>query len=148
MAIRPAYPDANTINTSWQRGVQQNSDKWLDGMENPRKDPKAAALASKESWKNGVTKAIQEDAFSKGIQGYDQNEAIETARKVGAAGYQAGALARAPKHARVMAKVAPAMASAVTKVRAMPNATDADRENRAVAMIREARNVGKSVKGR
>lgn len=148
MAIRPAYPDANTISQNWQRGVQQNSDKWLNGMENPRKDPKASAIAAKDSYKNGVTRAIAEDAYAKGIQSYDPNEAIETARKVGAAGYQAGALARAPKHARVMAKIAPMMGAAVQTVRALPNATDADRENRAVAMIRAARNVGKQAKGR
>jgi hypothetical protein len=148
MAIRPAYPDAGTISSNWQRGVQQNADKWLEGMENPRKDPKAAALAAKDSWKNGVTKAVQEDAYTKGIQASDPNEAIATARLVGTQGYAAGAMARKDKHARVMQRIAPLMATAVSGVRGLPNATDADRENRAVAMIRAARNVGKAAKGR
>ncbi len=148
MAIRPAYPDAGTISQNWKRGVQQNGDKWIEGMRNPRKDPKQAALAAKDSWKNGVTKAVQEDAYTKGIQSSDPNEALATAELVGTAGYTSGALARGDKHARVMQKIAPMMATAVATVRALPNATDADRENRAVAMIRASRNVGKQAKGR
>lgn len=148
MAIRPAYPDAGTISERWQQGVQQGAERWVEGVQNPRKDFKSAALANKESWKNGVTKAVAEDGWAKGMQAVDPNEAVATAVAVGAAGYASGALARATKHQRVMARVAPLMASAVTKVRGLPAATDADREQRAVQMIREARNVGKQLKGR
>jgi hypothetical protein len=47
-----------------------------------------------------------------------------------------------------MARVVPLMTAAVNAVRAMPAVTDADRENRAVAMIREGRKVGQKLAGR
>jgi hypothetical protein len=56
-------------------------------------------------------------------------------------------LARGAKHERVMGRVAPLMASAVSAVRNMPSVTDADREARAVAMIRAGRDVGRKLKG-
>ncbi len=94
-----------------------------------------------------MAKSIAEDRFLKGVQASDPNEAIATAVAVGASGYTQGALARGAKHERIMGKVAPLMASAVGAVRAMPAVTDADREARAIAMIRGGREVGRKLKG-
>ncbi len=144
---RPAYPDAATMSRRWKEGVSQAGERWVEGIQNPREDPKAAAIKANATYKAGVTKSLAEDAWLKGVQNIDQSEALATAVAVGAAGYSSGALARAPKHERVMGRVVPLMTAAVTAVRALPAVTDADRENRAVQMIRGARNVGKKLKG-
>jgi hypothetical protein len=148
MAIRPAYPDAGTLSRKWKEGVQNAGEHWVDGIQNPRADFKAEAIKANPAYKAGVQKAIAEDAWVKGMQNTDPNEAIATAVAVGASGYVAGALARGAKHERVMARVVPLMTAAVNTVRSMPAVTDADRENRAVAMIREGRKVGQKLAGR
>ena len=147
MAIRPAYPDAGTLSRRWKDGVQQAGEKWVEGIQNPRADAKAEAIKANATYKAQVTKSITEDRWLKGVQAIDPNEAIATAVAVGASGYTAGALARGAKHERVMGKVAPLMATAVQTVRNMPAVTDADREARAVAMIRAGRDVGRKLKG-
>lgn len=148
MAIRPAYPDAGTLSRRWKEGVQQAGDKWVEGIQNPRADAKQEAIKANATYKAQMQKAIAEDAWVKGVQASDPNEAIATAVAVGASGYTSGALARGAKHERVMGKVVPLMQAAVTAVRAMPSVTDADREARAVAMIRAGRDVGKKLVGR
>jgi hypothetical protein len=147
MAIRPAYPDAGTLSRRWKEGVQQAGDKWVEGIQNPRADAKAEAIKANATYKAQVQKSIAEDRWVKGIQASDPNEALATAIAVGASGYAQGALARAAKHERVMARVAPLMATAVSAVRNMPAVTDADREARAIAMIRGGRDVGRKLKG-
>jgi len=147
MAIRPAYPDAGTLSRRWKEGVQQAGDKWVEGIQNPRADAKAEAIKANATYKAQIAKSIAEDRWVKGVQASDPNEAIATALAVGASGYTAGALARGAKHERVMSRVAPLMASAVSAVRNMPSVTDADREARAVAMIRGGRDVGRKLKG-
>lgn len=147
MAIRPAYPDAGTLSRRWKEGVQQAGEKWVEGVQNPRADFKTEAVKANATYKAAVTKAVAEDKWVKGINAIDPNEAIATAVAVGASGYTAGALARGAKHERIMGKVAPLMATAVQTVRNMPAVTDADRENRAVAMIRAGRDVGRKLKG-
>ncbi len=147
MAIRPAYPDAGTLSRRWKEGVQQAGDKWVEGIQNPRADAKQEAIKANATYKASMAKSIAEDRFLRGVQASDPNEAIATAVAVGASGYTAGALARSAKHERVMNKVAPLMAAAVSAVRAMPAVTDADREARAVAMIRNGREVGRKLRG-
>lgn len=144
---RPAYPDAATMSRRWKEGVSQAGERWVEGIQNPRQDFKAAALKANPAYKAGIQKALTEDSWAKGMAAVDPQEAIATAVQVGASGYAQGALARAPKHERVMGRVAPLMSQAVTTVRAMPANTDAEREARAIAMIRGGRDVGKRLKG-
>ena len=59
----------------------------------------------------------------------------------------AGVTGRQQKIQRIMNDVAPMMAAAVSQVRNLPANTDAEREARAVAMIRAARGVGIARKG-
>ncbi len=145
--IRPAFPDAATFTEALITGVTNNAAKYAIGVRRPRADPKARALAQNGAWKAGVTAAVQRDAFAAGVQKYDLDDAIETAATLGAESYVPGVTRRRNKIQRTMTEVAPAMAAAVTTVRGMPATTDAEREARAVAMIRAARLVGQGRRG-
>ncbi len=145
--IRPAYPSADEMTRRWTAGIDASGDNYVRGVQAPKANFKTAALANKEAWKTGVTKAAAEDRFAKGMQNVNEDEAIATAVAIGSAGWAAGAKARAPKHTRVMGKVSTLMAAAVAAVRSKPAVTDADREARAVEMIRAARGVGKALRG-
>jgi hypothetical protein len=144
---RPAYPSANDMSTKWQEGVKNGAQHWVDGIQSPRADFRQAAINNNAGWKAGVQAAVAQDKFVKAMNNVDPNEALSIAVAVGANGYMNGALARTAKHLRIMGKVAPLMAAAVTTVRNLPAVSDTDREARAIAMIRAARAVGKTLAG-
>lgn len=145
---RSPFPDPATMADRWTKGVSDNAQKWVDGIQNPRKNFKTEALKAKDAWKNGIQKAIAEDGFAKGMAGVDVAQAIATAVAVGAAGYANGAMARKPKFTAAMNKWVPAASAAVQTVRNMPANTDGDREARAVAMMRAFKVGAKTLKGR
>ncbi len=145
--IRPAFPDANTFTERLVQGVQTNAQRYAEGVRRPRANFKERALAAAPAWTNGVQAAIQRNAFAAGVGRVNEDEAIETAATLGAQSYVPGVVGRRAKIARIMGEVAPEMAAAVGVVRGMPANTDAEREARAVAMIRGARTVGQRRRG-
>ena len=145
--IRPAFPSASEMTARWTAGIDAAGDNYVRGVQAPRANFKTAALANKDAWKAGINKAVAEDAFAKGMQNVNEDEAIAIAVAVGSQGWANGAKARTGKHTRIMGKVAPLMAAAVETVRRKPAVTDADREARAVEMIRAGRAVGKALRG-
>lgn len=125
---------------AWLDGVNGvGGQRWVAGIQNPRAEFKSAALRNNEGWKAGVQKAVAEDKFKKGMEGVDVEAAIETAVKIGASGYQAGAAARADKFQKNTDAIAAKMGAVVQGVRGMPAKTDADREARMLAMVRGAK---------
>ena len=128
------------------RAVAAGED-WVQGMQNPSADPKAAALAAKGKWKENVTKAVANDAFAKGIAKYSVDEAIETAIKIGAAGFANGITARTGKIQRVIADLQPKVAALKRTISAMPQDTEAQREARLLAAKRGMQEIGKARQG-
>lgn len=145
--IRPAFPSASDMTSRWVQGIDSAGDNYVRGVQTPRANFKVAALQNKEAWKAGITKAVAEDAFAKGMSQVNEDEAIAIAVAVGSQGWANGAKARQNKHTRIMGRVSPLMAAAVESVRRKPAVTDADRETRAIEMIRAGRAVGKALRG-
>jgi len=145
--IRPAFPDAATFTERLVQGVQANAARYAEGVRRPRANFKTRAAESTVAWTNGVQAAVQRNAFAAGVAKINEDEAIETAATLGAQSYVPGVVGRRNKIQRIMTEVAPAMAAAVQTVRGMPSNTDAEREARAVAMIRSARVVGEGRRG-
>lgn len=144
--IRPPWrPNAER----WAQGVSAvGAQRWEQGIQNPRADFKAAALANNDGWKAGVTAAVQGDRFAKGLQGVNVDEAIATAVQIGGAGYAAGAMARQAKFQRKVDAIAPRMAAVTEATRRMPARTDAEREARMLNQVRGAREAAKGPTGR
>jgi len=145
--IRPAFPDAATFTKRLTDGVSANAGRYAEGVRAPRRNFLEAAKAANGAWKTGVQAAVAGDRFLGGLNKVNADEAIETAATLGAATYVQGVTGRAPKIQRIMTEVAPMMAAAVSTARALPADTDAQREARAIAMIRGARAVGIARRG-
>ena len=145
--IRPAFPDAATFTDRLIAGVQGAGDAYARGVRAPRANFLDRAKAANQAWKNGVTAAVTGDRFAAGLNKVNPDEAIETAATLGAQSYAAGVTGRKAKIQRIMTEVAPMMAAAVAAARALPADNDAQREARAVAMIRGARAVGLARRG-
>ncbi len=145
--IRPAFPDAATFTRRLIEGVQGAGQRYAEGVRAPRANFLERAKASNAAWKNGVQAAVAGDRFAAGLNKVNADEAIETAATLGAQSYAPGVTGRQAKIQRVMSEVAPMMAAAVAAVRNLPADNDAQREARAVGMIRAARAVGLSRRG-
>ncbi len=145
--IRPAFPDAATFTRRLVEGVQGAGQRYAEGVRAPRANFLERAKASNAAWKNGVQAAVAGDRFAAGLNKVNADEAIETAATLGAQSYAAGVTGRQPKIQRIMTEVSPMMAAAVSTTRAMPSDNDAQREARAIAMIRAARAVGIARRG-
>lgn len=120
---------------------------WVEGVQRPSADFKAAGLAAAGKWKARTQEAINGDRFAKGLGKVNVDEAISTAVAVGAAGFSAGIQARESKIRRVVADLQPRVAAVKAAVDAMPQDTEAQRDNRALAAIKGMREVGRSRKG-
>jgi len=145
--IRPAFPDAATFTKRLTDGVSANAGRYAEGVRAPRRNFLEAAKASNGAWKAGVQAAVAGDRFLGGLNKVNADEAIETAATLGAQSYVPGVTGRAAKIQRIMTEVSPMMAAAVASARALPADSDAQREARAIAMIRAARAVGISRRG-
>ncbi len=120
---------------------------WVDGVQRPSADFKAAGLAAAGKWKARTQEAIQGDRFAKALAKVNVDEAIATAVAVGGAGFAAGIQAREAKIRRTVADLQPRVAAVKAAVDAMPQDTEAQRDARALAAIKGMREVGKSRKG-
>jgi hypothetical protein len=144
VTIRPVIPDPTTWAARWAEGVQRNADRWLTGIQNPRANFRDAAIQKKGAWANKLQAAIAGDFYAKGMAKVNVDQAIDTAVKIGASGFATGAGLRQPKFEARMKDIAQPFAALTATVRQMPAATDADNDNRALAMIKGLRAIGKA----
>lgn len=128
------------------QGSQNAGGKWERGIQHPSRDPKQAAIDASKKYETRTTAAIAEHRYDKGVRGYDLDEAINTALKVGGGGYAAGVAAREGKIRRKVAKLQPLMVGVKRTLDAMPSETDAQAEQKAVAAIKLMREVGKKMR--
>ena len=140
--IRPVLPDTTAWAGSWVAGIQRNGDRWLAGIKAPRVSFKDAAIAKKAAWSNAMQAAIAGDHYAKGMAKANVDAAIDTAEKVGAGGWQAGAALRQAKFQGRMDEIKGDFTALTSQVRAMPAGTAQERENRALTMMRGLRAIG------
>lgn len=129
------------------QGAQNAGDKWVRGIQSPSRDPKAAALAAANKYATRTTQAIAEKRYDKGVAGYNLDDAINTAVKVGGAGYAAGVANREAKIRAKVSKLQPLVVAAKKTLDAMPSDTDSQAEQKAVAAIKLMRDIGKQMRG-
>jgi len=147
ITVRPSGFDSAAIAKKTTDRAQAAGQDWLTGVLNPRKDPKAAAIASNAHYKQSMQTALNEDAFLKGVQGIDLDQMATTINALGASVYTQGVAARQAKLAAAWQKYGPLLGDLQARVNAMPNVTDADRENKAIAMMRGLKLIKKQLRG-
>lgn len=110
---------------------------WLEGYQNPKKDPQKAAAASELKWENNLKAAMTAKRFSKNVLAYNPNEAIANAEAIGLDNYTRGTGQRIAKVQRKMVLLAAAQTKIDAVLDTMPNGTPAEREARALYQMRE-----------
>jgi|FLYL01.1.fsa_nt_gi hypothetical protein len=140
-------PDAATMTERYLQGVSQAASRWVQGMQNPRRDPKQAALRAAGKWANRTQEAIQQGSYAAGIQSYDLAEAVQVAVSDGGSAYTAGAAKRSGKVQRMHQRLAPLLGGVSQAIQSMPQDTEQQREQRLLQARRMMLNVGKQLRG-
>lgn len=100
---------------------------WLQGYKNPKRDPRAAAVAANLRWKASLNAAMQADRFAHKVGNYNVDDAIAVATAVGETAYVNGTAARHVKVLTKLTKISAAQATILAKADAMPTDTLAAR---------------------
>jgi len=135
----PRFTPAAERTANMLAGVQANAQKWQAHVLAPKRNPKQAALAANQKYKNAMTEAIQQDRFAKGISNYDEDAAIATIQQIGATNLVNGVAARQPKIERANQALDAKLAAHLRSIDAMPTNTPQEREAKMLANLRGMR---------
>lgn len=120
---------------------------YVDGMQNPKRNPVEAAVRAEGKWANRVQEAINNKSYGKGVRKQDYSEAVRIATEDGGSAYTSGVSKRAAKIARVHADLMPRLGAVSAAIQSMPQDTDAQREQRLLTARKMMIKVGKDRKG-
>jgi len=149
----PHNPVTKKVKSSdrWARqlveGAMASSGKWLEGVQNPSRDPVAAAIEADDKWKDKITQAIKEDRRKKGLAKTSHADIVKVATALGAGVYSSGVDARKEKIQKVVNELQPLVQSVSDSIQGMSDKTDADREKRLLAARKLMIEVGKKRRG-
>ena len=139
--------DAARMLEKYLRRTAAAGGDYVTGMQNPRRDPVAAALRAVGKWENNLQVAIREKRYEAGVRGQDRAAAIEAATSDGGAAYVAGIQKRQGKVQAAFSALVPHLNQLSTQIQQMPQSTPEQREARAIAAIRGMRQIGARVRG-
>ena len=122
-------------------------DDWLDGVNNPSRDPVTSAIAAKDKYVDRLTESIKSGKWEKNLAKMSGAEIKEIVNALGSGVYSGSFAARAKKITRVVAEIQPLVQSVSDTVQGMSEKTDADREKRLLTARRLMIEVGKKRAG-
>lgn len=136
-AITPTNQvNAQTMAANWGKGVQANSQKWLNAYLNPRRLFNADPTGSQNSWNTGIQRALSLNSYAVGLQNADPTVAANNASQFGVNNYANSGTQKAYKYQRKSTALAAALNSVLQTVSAMPRGKGANNEARMLAMTR------------
>lgn len=115
--------DAATSAEKYARKTAAAGADWLNGYKNPKRDPRAAAVAANPRWKASLNAAMQADRFAHKVGSYNVDDAIAVATAVGETAYVNGTAARIPKVQAKLTKIIAAQGPILAKADLMPTDT-------------------------
>lgn len=140
-------PNAQEMTTRMIQGATNNAEKWLDHTLNPTKNPKQQALKANGKYKARMQESIQQDSWAKGVQGYDEEAAVQAIRNAGTGAYVNGIQSRETKIRGKMEPYLRELGTHVQKLDAMPTDTAQQAEAKMLENLRGMRQIGKNLKG-
>ena len=147
LIIHNPGPDPTVMAERYARNTQGAAQSYVEGMQRPKRDPKQAALAARGKWAGRVQEAVANDSYAKGVSKADYQEAVAIAISDGGSAYVNGTQKRLAKVARVFQELAPLLAGVQQAIQAMPQDTDAQREQRLLQARKQMIEVGKRYRG-
>jgi hypothetical protein len=147
VTLRNPGPDGTRMAAKYGRNVAAAAQSYVDGVNNPKRDFRTAALAAAGKHTQRTQEALTQGRYAKAMAQVDVAEAISMATSDGGAAYTAGATKRLPKVTRVFTKLAPMLGAVSQTIAAMPQDTDTQREQRLLQARKLMIQVGQRMKG-
>lgn len=142
-----AGADPSRMLAKYMRNTANAAQSYVDGINNPRRDPKQAALKAAGKWGQKTAEAISQGRYAAGVQRADYAAGVAAATSDGGAGYVAGISKRETKIATAFQRVAPLLNNVSNQIQAMPQDTEQQREARLLAARRLMIKVGQQYRG-
>ena len=146
--IRPTLPSSDELAKRMVDGATAAQQKYVDGALNPRRSAKGEALKANARYKAKMQEVLAGDLWLKGIEGINEDQMMAVIQSIGGTAYVQGIQARQVTIKAAFDQLVPLLTSLINKVRAMPAATDADREARMLANMRGLKDIGKQLRGK
>lgn len=134
-----AIPDAQTVAQTWETNSTGAAQRYTDGVATTDKDPTALAIAAGPRYLANVQAAFASGKWANGLRKTGKAGWQAAVAAKGGSNYQTGVSAAKDKVAQAFGPLLAFEASLQQKVAAMPNVTDADRENRMLTWVRQMR---------
>jgi hypothetical protein len=145
MAVRKLISPTEAVDRMIS-GAANAASRWEDGIQNPRRSFKEAALAANTKYKARLSASLAADSWSKGMAGVNESEAIATALARGGASVSTGMAARKDKITRRVTKLFGLLGPHMDKVNSMKTDTIEDAANKMVANMKGMVDIGKQMK--
>ena len=94
----PAIKTMSAIAEKWARVTPMRAPDYESGVKNPKADWANATKAANGAWKDGITKAVQDDRFMKGITRVGTEKWQRKATEVGPARFSQGVQVAQPDY--------------------------------------------------
>lgn len=147
VTLGPRVKSATDWVNDMVEGAKARASNWLKNTKNPKKDPKAAALAAKGKYDSNMRKALDEKRYEKGIAAYDESARDAVIDAVGTSGFSEGIERHRAKAVSKVTKLQPLVTALAKTLDAMPIDTDAQREAKMIAAKRGMQDIGKKMRG-
>jgi hypothetical protein len=135
-----AIPDATTVAAKWASRTSAAATDYADGVARTDKDPTALAIAAIPRMKTNIIAAIDSGKVANGLRRVGKAGWQQAVAAKGVTNFSTGVSAAEGKVATAFGPLLAYETNLQGQINAMPNVTDADRDNRALAWIRGMRN--------
>lgn len=135
---------ATDVAAKWKQRSAAAAPDYASGVANSDKDPTALAIAAGPRYIANVQAAFNSGKWANGLRRAGKSGWQAAVAAVGETNYSNGVNAAEDKVASAFAPLLAFESGLQSKIAAMPNVTDVDRENRMLAWVRGMRTYSKS----
>lgn len=134
-----AHGSASDVKDKWLRNIQAAQPEMQAGVARLTVAPGQAAAAKRQKWINSLQDQATQDKWARNVASVSLQQWQQAMNDYGINRVSQGAQAKAAKFESAMNSLLPFIDRVRAQVRAMPDNTPADREQRALAMMRGMR---------
>lgn len=135
-----AHGTASEVADKWATNLGNAQTSMTNGVNRVTTPPGQAAAAKRQKWVAAITAPATQDKWARKVAAVPLQTWKDSMTNIGIPRAAQGAQQKKPKFQAAMASLLPFIDQVAAQVRAMPDTTPNDREQRAIAMMRGMRN--------
>lgn len=140
LTSRLAHGTAQEVADKWATNLGNAQTSMTNGVNRVTTAPGQAAAAKRMKWIAAIQNPATQDKWARKVSAVSLQSWKDSMTNIGIPRAAQGAAAKKPKFVAAMTTLLPYIDQVTAQVRAMPDTTPTDREQRAIAMMRGMRN--------